>query len=340
MRKKFMVLPVTLLLSAMLVFVGCAGGGETLGGGNPAMTAANSGLFGLVPANSTGVFTINFKKFAQSKFFDKMIEESKKKEDTEKEGAFRGYEDFVTKTGIDPRKDIEAMVIAISGKIGPGVEPEVVALVQLDYQKSAILKVMKENGAQFAEEDYKGLGLFKGTDSKGKDMSVSFINDKVIAVGKTEALKQVIDLSKGEGQSIESNAKLKPYLAKLHSGALASFVIDFPEESKKVQDGGMFKFDLSKAEAITGHIDYSSGTWDAELSMISHNPDGNSQLVTTLNGMKAMGAMAGPEVGEVINNIDLSASDDRITLKLTVTEELIEKLQKMAEEKKRNMNMM
>jgi hypothetical protein len=133
---------------------------------------------------------------------------------------------------------------------------------------------------------------------------------------------------------------LKPFQGKLKADSLFSFAIEFPTELRKLQDGGMFKFDLTKAEAIIGNFSYSSKTWIGEMVMISNNKEGNEQLVSTLNGLKMMGAAAGPEVGELINNIQLSANADSIVLKMKVTEELAKKLKEMAEKKSKGMGMM
>ncbi len=60
--------------------------------------------------------------------------------------------------------------------------------------------------------------------------------------------------------------------------------------------------------------------------MISHNEEANQQLVSTLNGLKMMAAAGGPEVEELVKNVDLKASADSVKLKVTMTEELVEKL--------------
>jgi hypothetical protein len=48
--------------------------------------------------------------------------------------------------------------------------------------------------------------------------------------------------------------------------------------------------------------------------------------VSTLNGLKMMAAAGGPEVEELVKNLDLKASADSVKLKVTLTEELLEKL--------------
>lgn len=327
MKKRFGLLTITLMLMSLLVFVGCGGDKATGGGGD------SSALFSLIPAEASGVMSLNFKKMAAMDFFDKMVKEAETKPDA-MEGPFKNYQDFVSKTGIDPKKDIHAIAAGITGKIAPGTDTAVVAVVEMNVDQNKVLPIMKEKGAQYAEETYKGVSLYNFKDNKGKDTAFAFIKENIVGFGEPAMLKKVVELSQGEGQSILDNKELMEQMKKLKSSALFKFVMDFPEEAKKIHDGGMFKADLSKAEAFLAEIDISGSTWEGQLILVSKNPEGNEALVTTINSMKGMAAMAGPEVAELVKNIDLSAKSDSIVLEFSITEELAKKLQDMANKKK------
>ena len=325
MRKRFLILTIIVLLSTLLVVPGC-------GKKESAASGMEMDLFSLLPDNAMGVFSVNVKKLTSMEFFDKMIQESEK-ESADKPGkVFENYADFVSKTGIDPKKDIQAMVMGLYGKMGVG-EPEVVFLVNINYNKDTLLKIIKEKGGEITEETYKDVAMFKIKDDKGKDMSFAFVSPTLIAGGNPALLNRVIDLHKGSGNNILAAGKMKEYLSKMKGGAIASFVFGLPDEVKKVHDSGMFKMDLTKAEAITGYVDYANKTWDVELKMISYNEEANQQLVSTLNGLKMMAGAAGPEVAELVNNLTLTASSDSVKLSVSMTEELLEKLKTKIEER-------
>lgn len=318
MRKRFLMLTITVLLSTLLMIPGC-GGDKTTAGGDGEMD-----LFSLLPDNASGVFSVNFKKLAQLDFFDKVIKESEKKE--KKPGEFfENYQDFVDKTGIDPKKDVHAMVFGLYGQLGAG-EPDTVFLANLNYTQDTLLKIIKEKAPGYTEDTYEGVGVHKFKDEKGSDMALAFLSENIIAAGRPDLLMKVIDLHKGKGQSITANESMKPHFNRIKSGAIATFIIGLPEEAKKVHDIGMFKMDLTKAEAVVGYLDNEGNTWTGEITMISHNEEANQQLVSTLNGLKMMAAAGGPEVQELVNNMDLKASADNVKLKVTLTGELLEKL--------------
>jgi hypothetical protein len=336
MKKQYVKLAVTFMftftLMSLFVMTGC--GGEKPGDTGPAApSAVENKLFSLLPADSAGVFSINIKKLTHLEFFDKMIKEAEAKP-VDSDSPFDSYNDFVAKSGIDPKKDIYGMAAAIYGPIGPAANPDVVVVVQMNFDQNMLLRLMKAQGEKYAEETYKDVAVYNFKDSKGKDMSMAFVAGDVLAAGYPAGLKKVIDLSKGEGQSALQNNLLKGYMQKFDTNAILSFAMQFPEAEKKVRDGGMFKFDLSKAEALVGHVDYSGGEWQGKLVLVSHNPEGNDQLVSTLNGMKMMGAALGPEIAELLTNMDLSAKSDSIVLKITISDELLEKLQKFSEKQK------
>ncbi len=323
MRKRFLMLTITVLLSTLLMIPGCGGEKAPAGGGG------EMDLFSLLPDNAAGVFSVNFKKLAQLDFFDKIIKESEKKEKKPGE-LFENYQDFVNKTGIDPKKDVHVMAFGLYGQIG-AKEPETVFLANLNYTQDTLLKIIKEKAPGYTEDTYEGVGVHKFKDEKGSDMALSFLSENIIAAGRPDLLTKVIDLHKGKGQSITADETMKPHFNRIKSGAIATFIIGFPQEAKKVHDTGMFKVDLTKAEAIVGYLDNEGNTWTGEITMISNNEEANQQLVSTLNGLKMMAAAGGPEVEELVNSMDLKASADSVKLKVTMTGELLEKLRtKMA----------
>jgi len=324
MKKRFLMLAITVLVATLLMIPGCGGEKAPAGGGG------EMELFSLLPDNAVGVFSLNLKKLAQLDFFDKMIKEAEQKETKKPGELFENYQDFVDKTGIDPKKDIHGMAFGLYGQLG-AKEPDTVFLANLNYTQGPLLTIIKGKAPGYTEETYNGVNVHKFKDEKGKDMALSFLSDNIIAAGRPDLLMKVIDNHQGKGQGITANETMKPHFNKIKSGAIATFVFGFPQEAKKVHDSGMFKLDLTKAEAIVGYIDNADKTWTAEITMISPDEEANQQLVSTLNGLKMMAAAGGPEVEEVVKNLDLKASADGVKLKVTMTEELMEKLRtKMA----------
>lgn len=301
--------------------------------GGPGGSAAGSmKLFSMLPDNSTGVIFINFQDMAKMEFFDKMVKEEKP---AKPDSTFKDYQDFVDKTGIDPKKDVYALAIAIIGNIDPTSTAPGVLVAHLNYDKGKILAILQEKKVEYTEEAYKGIQLYifkeKKRDGSDEEFAFAFIDESIAAGGKPEELKRVIDLSKGQGQSIMANAKMKPYIEKF--SGLVSFIFDFPADAKKVHDMGMAKIDLTKAEAIQGFFDFKDNAYIGEINMVCPNLEGNNQLVSTLNGFKGMAGLAGQEAMDVVNKINLNASAEKVSLSFNIPSELLDRVKKKLEEK-------
>jgi hypothetical protein len=329
MKKRFLLLSTIVLFSTLVFIPGCGGEKSTAGSGS-------TNLLKLLPANPAAVFSVNVKKMSQLPFFDKMIQDAEKKNIDKPGKIFENYQDFVTKTGIDPKKDIYAIALGAYGELG-SKDNEVAFVVNLKYNKDTVLGILKAKGAEFSEETYKDVTIYKAKEEMDKEMGFTFLTDQIIAGGTPALLNQVIDLHKGTGKSVMDTAKMKNHLESLKHDAIVTFVLDLPEEAKKVHDSGMFKMDLSKAEVIKGFFDYDNKTWKGELTLVSHNEEANQQLVSTLNGLKMMAGAAGPEVAELIKNLTLTASAHGVTLEVSISEALLEKLQAKFAEKSKGM---
>lgn len=304
----------------------------------PEKITDESNLISLLPENTSGVISINFEKLSALKFFDKIIKEEKQKKEKKTGEMFENYDDFVQKTGIDLQKDVFSVAIATMGKIGDPKEedPDAVAVAKLNYDKDKILALLREQGTKFKEKAYRGVPVYTFKNDKCKVMMFSFITENITAIGVPGGVKKVIDLSRGTGKSVLDNTGMNPFVKELKSDAIISFVFESPEEARKVEKdkkAGKFKMDLSKVEAALGFVDYGEKAWHGEIRLISHNKEENQRLVSALNGLKLIFSAADPEIEEMVNNINISASADEVKMEIFFSDEFLERLKKKIEEK-------
>jgi len=317
------------LIAALLMFTACGGKEKATSGGDV-------NLLSLIPQDAAGVMTMNFEKIRELDFFKKAVSEMEAKEEKEEtEKAFKNYQDFVNKTGIDLRKDLHGVAFGLFGDFqASGMDADFVIVARIDMDRAKILDIIKAEAKDLTSTEYSGQEMFVGKDEEGEEMSFAFISDSMATAGKPVQVKRVIDLAQGRGESVLMNTEKMPYLEQMKPGTAMTFVFDFPEKLKQAgQEGGPFKMDLSKAEMLFGYVDHGGAEWNGELKMISRDEATNKQMVTMLNYFKGMGAMAGPEVAELVGNINLTAAADHVKLTFNVSDELIRKLQEKAKEK-------
>jgi len=327
MKKLTTKLSVLFILIFFLIFSGCGKKTGTISNGK-------TNLLSLIPENASGIFSINLEKITKLENFNEIVDKIDKKEKKPSLKTFKNYQDFIEKTGIDPKKDLYSIALGLYGDIGKK-NIDIALVINLNYNENKIVDIFKKETKSYNEEKFKKHVIYKFLDKKNKEMCFSFINNRIIGFGTTTKVKQIIDLFEGNGKSILTDEKKKPYLNDFNPESVLSFVFDFPEKAKKseAQQGSPFKMDFSKAEILWGEVDFEENIWSGEIKLVSHDEEANKQIVNMLNGIKGMGAMAGPEIAEILNKINLSSSADNIELTFSIPNELLKKIQKKAEEK-------
>jgi hypothetical protein len=330
MSKKILVLP--LLFVMLLIMPAC----KKKAPGQ----ISNEAMLSMVPDGPVMLMAFDFKQFAALELFDKMIKKDWQ-DNAKVSKAFKDYPDFVAKTGIDLQKDVYSVVGALYGGFD-SENPDGIGIVNLKYDPDKLLAVFRENQVFTAEEKYRDLNIYtlKNEDSR-KDTRLAFLNKSNIIFGTPLQVKKAIDLNLDKSKSVLQTASLMKYVDKLDKSSMLWLAVGtIPEKIKNAPAGGMMPVDLSKAEAFIGHLDYKGKTFSGEFQLISHNEQGNKQIVDMLNGLKALGAMGSakePELGQLLNGIQLSSAADCIKLTFSLSEELMNKLSDKAKDKAKNM---
>lgn len=336
MKKKSLLL-LTIGFTCFLLFVpGCRKKSGT--------AVKDIALLKIMPDDAAGIFCVNVKRLTELEFFKEKISGLKKNEaEQSKRKILDRYLDFIEKTGVDIERDVHGITIAFfsvfMSELSSEKDTDAIILFELDYDRDKILNVVKdklqENEITYTEETYKDCIIFKFTNNgipfftnmTIENAAFSFINNKTIAVGKPGKVKRVIDLSQGIGKSILLCKEMKSYLNSPCSNAVVSFAFIVPEELKKNYDKGLFQYDLSKAEILSGNIDQRGKVWEGEFKLISRNARGNAQFVSVLAFIKTLaGTTLGPEFSGMIDDIHLSSSAEDITLAFAVHENELTKL--------------
>ncbi len=332
MKRKMLAL--TLVLVVLLLSPAC----KKKGAGQ----MSSEGMLAMVPEGPAALVGFNLQQLTALEFFDKMLKEGVQKEAGAGK-AFKDYADFKQQTGIDLQKDLYAAVVAVYGGLD-SENPELAGIVNMKYDAVKLLAVLKDKQVIAAEESYRDLTLYTLKDDgkgKGKDMRLAFLNKASIAFGSPLSVKKVVDLERKDGKNVLQTAALMKHVDPLNKKGLFWMAVgSIPGQVKESAGGGMMPVDLSKAEAFTLFADFRSKVLSGELRMVSRDEAGNKQIADMLNGLKALGAMGAskePELGELLNGIQLSSAADHVKLSFRISEELMNKLGAKAKDKAQSM---
>ncbi|MDD8027653.1 MAG: hypothetical protein PHI34_14220 [Acidobacteriota bacterium] len=340
-------------------------------GGPGAATAKD--MIAFMPQNVAGVLFIDVNRVMKVEFVTKALAEPK---------AAKGLQDFIQKTGLDPRTDISYLGLGLTGNLsgGEGSSPSGFGILNLKYDKAALVAKMKENKAKIVEGEYEGISTIEitaepkaeepkteepkaeepkteepkaaeGTDVvpgtatpqvdveipkvPEKPMMAAFLNDSHIVLGPVADVKAVCDVFKKKSPSAKDNAELSNLILGANKAAIAWGVIAFkPEDVKKMVESTPMLSSLASLKAIVLYFDYANKTLDMAFKAVTSDGVKNKELADMITGFKAMGALASgqkPEIGELLNKIEVTSAADNVTIKALLPEELLVKLSKMAE---------
>ncbi len=287
-------------------------------------TAKATDILNLIPVDVQGVFFVDVNKAMSTEFANKMIKEN---EDYQK------YQEFVEKSGIDPQKDIYYVALGIAGDL-EGEDQEGVAIVNMKYDADTVMGLIREKVAEeeqeLGEEEYEGMTIYKIWE-EGKPMAFSMINESNIVGGTEIHVKSVLDVMNKKKDNVFKNEKLAAILNKTNKDAMVWGAMLLPAETmEKAASSNPMMGALKSISAIALYFDYKNQTLTAEIMAMGPDAASNKQVAEALTGIKSFGAMAAgekPEIGELLNAIQISSGDDHVRIFAEVPEALIQKLQ-------------
>lgn len=290
--------------------------------GPQAGTAKAEDMLSLIPKDVRGVMVVDVHKIMEVEAVKKAIQEDKN---------YQKYQEFVQETGIDPQKDIFFFVAAFIGEKDQEKMQEGVALLNMKYNRDLLLAKVKKEGGEVNEEVYSGITVYQGVQAESqKPFSGAFLDDSNIVVGTDAHVKKVIDVYQKKSENILMNQEISSLIKGMNKSAMAygTFLIPPGVVKEAASQNPM----LSPFESITSIIlafDYQDKVFLAEIKAQGPDAAKNKQIADALNGFKALGAAAAskePELGALLNRIEIASADDYVKITASVPEETIKSL--------------
>ncbi len=321
--KKFTVIGITVIF-ALCSFTSCEEGLFV----SKAGPANAENALKLIPKDVMAVFFIDIHRVMTIEFINNLIKE---KESDETSDELTGFQEFKVKTGIDPEKDINFIVGAITGETEKG-KKEGVGIVNLTYNKDLLLSLIKEELAkekeeehekqaeeehgekeehEMIEEEYNGFTIYTvrkkceeeeeeehGEEEKEhgekheKGGSFSFLDESNIAVGSENAVKSVIDVLQKKKENVFKNEGFSSLLTKIDKEAIFwGAALIPPDAINEFISEKPALIILEAVNAASVSLDYKNKNIIAAIKIMSGDPMKNQELADNLNGYKAMGAL-------------------------------------------------
>jgi len=280
-------------------------------------------MLNLIPKDANAVFFVDINKAMSAEIVKKTITEDKN---------YEKYQEFIEKTGIDPQKDIYFAAIGITKGIADE-QAEGVAIINLKYDKDILLSKIKDEMEKeeesLQEEEYNKIKIYNAKDKKGEG-SFAFLDSSNIVIGNSDKVKSVLNILNKKEENIFNNETLSSLIKRTKKDAIFWGALDIPSEAiNEATSKNPMLNSLSAIHAVCLYFDYQNKNIISEIKAISADKTKNQQIADQLTGLKAFGssiATEKPEIGELINNIEITTGDDYVKIYSIIPEELISKI--------------
>ena len=281
----------------------------------------------LVPQDANLIGNIQVSKIINDQDLRNAYDKAKK-EPGQPQTVEEALNELVEETGID-LLDVSQVVIFA----------DIAALEQANYlgfivegtfdEKQFIDDIEEKAGEEFTASDYKGYKLYIDEE---EEFGIAFLTDRMLLLGSTKAVKDVIDVSNGDRKQV--NGIILDAYNRL-GDVLIKFAFEFPEEAREALTEELVPDEIPISLEPFANIDILGFALNkqAETITIQINPhflstDSAEDARDTLSGAIILfkGILQVPEIKELLGKIEVSVTDSWLTIAFEITLSEIERL--------------
>jgi len=276
----------------------------------------------ILPADAKFVMGFDVKRFAASPFYERFK-------------AQRGMqpaalEDLEAKTGLNPARDLDQIVVAGTGVKGAGVA---VALGHFDLYKlgRAIEASGKAQGTS-----YEGVTVYNFSEESKQPLSLALVDESTLVLGPTDQVTQAL-ASRTRGETpLKTNAALMARVEKIQPGStfwmvgdqslLASLPTSIPGPGGSA-GGGSLALPSLVGLTVTGDLDPQVSiavTGEARDAAAAKNL---ADVVRGLVAMASLQAAQKPELQQLASAVSVATDENRVLVSARIPYETLDALQ-------------
>ncbi|HKO54326.1 MAG TPA: hypothetical protein VJ276_00530 [Thermoanaerobaculia bacterium] len=254
-------------------------------------------------------------------------------EQTDKFGGNGEGDRFLDEAGLDPKKDIDVLVVAMSPRTSLGSEPEVLVAADGRFNVERLTKALLDRGAT-----QKGAYLLlpQETDASGKRGAVAFPDSRLVLIGSESAVAEALAARANGGTTFLTMSGLGREASRIEPRASAWALVDVARAqrltgaAKVPQNHAVLGAALKNVSTVAL---WATDTGDAlKLGGLGLARDEETlQLVEdTLRGALAAMRLAvqdkAPEMVPVLRKFTVSRTDEAVSISGTIPAAELKKL--------------
>lgn len=274
-----------------------------------------------LPSDSQAVFGMNVRKFVASPIYAKF-------EAKHGERFGRDLQEFISRTGVDPRRDVSYVVASAHSREGRREDGVVIAVGQ--FNREAVTAFIESHKTPI-RVDYKGtlVLMVPEGDHARVEKGIAYISDAEIAVGELETLKSILDVRSGSAPGILTSGTLAPILADLNPDEMFWFAGDASRIVARAPAGTPVGNGIAALNTVVGTLNLTDAV-TGKITAAARDEESARKLADVARGAVALGQLAGedhPKLAELIRGVTVTQEGNRIRLVVNFPIELLEQLE-------------
>ena len=278
----------------------------------------------ILPADTRFVVGLDVRRFVQSELY------------TTNRRTMRpeSFGELEEKTGLDPERDLDQVVIAGGPSVASGRRQPGLVLVSGRFDRYKLSRAIETSGKGVTWKDHQGTTVYMfGEGRKGAE-AAAFLDDDTLVFGSQAAVEGTIASRVGGKAPLRTNATLMALLERVKPGSTFWMVGDQSLLSNLPQsvpapggsDGASLQLPAVQNLIVTGDLDPQIAV---EATAETADEVAAKNLADVLRGVLALGALQGnqkPELKELASAVSVTTDATRVHVNLRVPYELIDSL--------------
>ena len=322
-----------LILAMSVVVVGVvAGAGAIWMSSARAAVGPLAGEALILPKDARFVMGFDVKRFTASPFYAKFAKERGMKPEA--------LEQLEAKTGLNPARDIDQIVIAGSGPGRKGSPGLAVAFGRFDLYRLG--RAIETDGKALGT-NHEGVTVYSFADDEPRAVAVAFLDESSLVFGaKDEVLAAISSRTRNE-TPLKGNTALMALVEKVRPGStfwmvgdqslLASLPMSMPAPGASADGAATMTLPALTGLTVTGDVDPQVSiaiTGEAKDALAAKNL---ADVVRGLVAMASLQAQQRPELQQLASAVSVATEENRVLVNARIPYEMLEALQPKAKPK-------
>jgi len=239
------------------------------------------------------------------------------------------------KTGLDPERDLDQVVIAGGPSVASGRRQPGLVLVSGRFDRYKLSRAIETSGKGVTWKDHQGTTVYMfGEGRKGAE-AAAFLDDDTLVFGSQAAVEGTIASRVGGKAPLRTNAALMALLERVKPGSTFWMVGDQSLLSNLPQsvpapggsDGASLQLPAVQNLIVTGDLDPQIAV---EATAETADEVAAKNLADVLRGLLALGALQGnqkPELKELASAVSVSTEVNQVHVNARIPHALFQSLQ-------------